>query len=360
MAAQEPMTWRTRLAVAAAIGVLCQWAVAEGTSTAQAPAVGARTLEPIAASPHAYFESLRARPEHYRSWSLRDQTELDHLTNFGTSRYFTYAPASDASTTPQDGAKFYKPADDRIGSDSDSIPGNQQLRMPVGLDGGTILITWDFWYGREFKQNIGRLANYKTFQLRQGNAGERTGRLFWTHMNRFRSELAADEISRVFESLSSAGLPLPPGILDREPLRPAGDEAIGGNVFAVKMATWTRYWMEVALSVPASDPRWLPWKALNSQAMTLSGTWHMLSLWMADEHTNPVRIIHRVPWATRGTHIASFDFEFNTSAAPQAQDGPLVGYGRNVAVLLNYQLPPRPESDARIFMRPAPGAYARR
>jgi hypothetical protein len=319
----------------------------------QAAGFIARDLPSIHEPPHAYFEQLRSLPEHFAHWSLRDQQQLDELTNLGTSRYFTYTFPADEYGFAQDGAKFFKPVDDRLGAGSDSIPGNQQLRMPLQIESGSVLITWDFWYGPEFRHNIGRLANYKTFQVRQGNGTKENGRLLWTHVNRFREGLAADEMSKVFESLSAAGLPFPPGVSDREPLTPPGIGALGGNVFGIKTGRWTRYWIEIALSVPATDPRWREWKSLNSQSMTLSGSWHMLSLWIADENTDPVRIIHRVPWATRGTHLSSFDFEFNTSSTPPAQTGPLIGYGRNVVVLHNYRLPEPPEADARVFVRPA-------
>src|SRR5688572_13434647 len=53
---------------------------------------------------HDYFNSLVALKEHFRSWSLRDQTQLDGLTNLGTSSYFTYAFGSDGYSAPQDGA----------------------------------------------------------------------------------------------------------------------------------------------------------------------------------------------------------------------------------------------------------------
>jgi hypothetical protein len=312
----------------------------------------ARDLKPISGTAHDYFNALTKIREHFASWSLRDQQQLDGLTGPRKSNYFTYSPTSDTYARRQDGAKFYKPVDDKIGTESDSIPGNQQLRMPIGIDRGSVLITWDFWYGPEFRHNVGRVVNYKTFQIRQGDGASRSGGRWWTLLNRFNARLADDEFARAFDSLNRSGFPLPPGAVDRKPIAPAGAGAVGGEAFAVKYGKWTRYWVEIALSVPADDPRWNDWKSLSDGTKKLTGTWHMISLWMADESTDPVRILYRVPWRMKASHVASFDFEFNTSTKPPAQKGPLVGYGRNVIVLKDYQLPQKPESDTRIFVRP--------
>jgi hypothetical protein len=79
----------------------------------------------------------------------------------------------------------------------------------------------------------------------------------------------------------------------------------------------------------------------------------MASVWIADQNRNPVAVMFRAPvgWTGDG-RIERFDFEFNTSDEAPAQAGPLVGYGRNVVVLHNYQLPNAPLNDPLIFKRP--------
>jgi hypothetical protein len=299
---------------------------------------------------HEYFNSLVKLREHFRSWSLRSQPQLDELAPLGRSSYFTYVFGSDPYSTPQDGAKFYKSADDQLGRSSDSIPGNQQLRMPLRVDKGSLLITWDFWYGPEFRQNIDpkKLDAYKTFQLRQG------GDVWWTHLNHFTRRGGSDEVAKVYDAVTGRRGELPAGISRLKPIQPTGEGALGARAFGVKYGVWTRYWLEVHLHVPADDPRWNSWKSTGPVARTLTGTWHMGSLWVADETRDPQRIIYRVPLTITASDMSSFDFEFNTSNKPPSQDGPLIGYGRNVVVLQNYVLPSIPEDDPRIFVRPLP------
>jgi PKD repeat protein len=312
---------------------------------------------------HAYFESLQALPEHHASWGLRSQSELDDLVNAPPSSYFTFSPSTDSYPQAQDGAKFYKPVDDRLGFGSDSIPGNQQLKMPIGINTGTILICWDFWYGEEFRlytragDPLAKLANYKTFQVRQGVSGR-----WWTVKDHFFRADADPEISKITSTLDRNGLPLPPGCSSNDPLEPTGEGAAPRESYPILHSRWTRRWIEIRLNRPAAE--FTEWKALAVEGPTgnsadLTGTWHMLSLWVADEGREAARTLFRVPWQMGGTQsnstVGSFDFEFNTSCnPPPCQTGPLIGYGRNVVVLHNYALPTvDPEADADIFQKPS-------
>jgi hypothetical protein len=293
---------------------------------------------------HDYFKALVALPEHVRSWSLRDQAQLNGLAKLGTSNYFTYVFGSDSYSNPQDGAKFYKPVNENVGARSDSIPGNQQLRMPIQIGSGSVMVTWDFWFGPEFRTNIGNIDNYKIFQHRQ-----RDDSRWWTHVVRFKNASAPNEVATPYDTLSAGRLNIP-GLTKSKPYTPSGAGALGANSYAVNASVWTRWWSLVEFDVPSSDSRWDAWKSQSPAAAQLSGTWDMVSLWVADEQRDAVRLLYRVP-ASVDTQLASFDFEFNTSNRP-SQTGPLVGYGRNVVVLHNYKFPTAPESDQRIFVRP--------
>jgi hypothetical protein len=322
------------------------------------PAIDPESIPPApcggSCNQHAYFNSLVTLPQRYRAYHLRAQSQLDVLTNAGVSNYFRYVYGADPHPMSQDAAKFYKPTDDQIGTESDSVPGNQQLRMPIGLSSGTLLITWDFFYGPEFRTNIGTILNYKTFQIRQGVDGR-----WWTHVNRWVRAESPAEVSRVVQAMTGGSENAPPGFTRTQPgLEPEGPGTAGYESYPIHHSKWTRYWVEIRLNQP--DSQFLEWKALqspgfNGNSVNLSGAYHMLSMWVADEHRGPTRLLYRVPWfmaASANSSIGSFDFEFNTSSVPGGQAGPLIGYGRNVVVLHNYPLPAVPESDGRIFVRP--------
>jgi len=110
----------------------------------------------------------------------------------------------------------------------------------------------------------------------------------------------------------------------------------------------------IRFSVAANDSSWDAWKGQSAPAATLSGTWHQISLAIADEDRDPEWLLYKVPWVNTANMpaLTTFDFEFNTSTVPPAQDGALIGYGRNVAVLHNYSLPSDPLTDTDIFQKP--------
>jgi hypothetical protein len=185
---------------------------------------------------HAYFDSLVGLPQHLCNWSLRDQARLNAITNSGVSDYFTYAPSLDSHPFKQDGAKFFKPVDDQIGTRSDSIPGNKQLKMPIKILDGSVLITWDFWYGHEFIANRGTVGGYKIWQHRQNRAGR-----WWSHTVRFTEAEEPGEVGRSFDTLSVGQLNIP-GVTKDEPYTPTGAGAKAGRTYGVYAGRWTRYW----------------------------------------------------------------------------------------------------------------------
>ena len=82
----------------------------------------------------------------------------------------------------------------------------------------------------------------------------------------------------------------------------------------VKAETWTRYW--VLIEQRADD-------------------WDLMSLWVADENNDAVKIIDRLQFAVKGT-LHAFWLEYNTSSKGKgAALGERVGYARNVAMLRN-------------------------
>ena len=111
-------------------------------TTASGPATECRTAahesEAAARTRYAYFNSLISRPDCLAAFSLRDRAELEHLPTGGKSEKkqpITYDPEMDA-------ARITIAA--RVSTDS------QQKLLPIQAHAGSLLITWDFRFDRNF------------------------------------------------------------------------------------------------------------------------------------------------------------------------------------------------------------------
>lgn len=60
---------------------------------------------------HAYFTTLKARPEKVADYSLRDQAQIDKYRQGKIASTVTYDPARDTDPRKQDAAKVFIPAD---------------------------------------------------------------------------------------------------------------------------------------------------------------------------------------------------------------------------------------------------------
>lgn len=315
-------------------------------------------IPPVGGARHAYFDSLVRRSEHFCNYSLRSQPQLDALVGDPVATYFTYSPDSDTYPDKQDAAKFLRPA-----GGSSSIPGPQQLRMPIGasLSSGSVLITWDWWWGKEFQSNRGGVNHYKMFQVMID------GHAWWTLMANLAWANTGDagEVTKVSDEFRSGKLAS--GMVTGSPFSPAGEGAAdqrnrSGSQHGQKHGTWTRYWIEVNMLQPPSaftdwSKAYLGGRAVSLNPDDPEGRWHMVSLWTADENRPARRLLYRVPvnWnAGLGwkPHVSLFRFEMNTSQPPLSLTGPLIGYGRNVVILHNYKLPAVAETDTYLFQKP--------
>src|SRR5688572_24362708 len=108
-----------RIVVSTAGVVLLFYALIPG------PITSATALE----SPHGYFDALVNRPEHWKSYSLRDQRQLQTRENGGYAHCnacplaVTYDPTNDPDPRRQDAAKVVIPAN------RNSLP--NQVRVPM-------------------------------------------------------------------------------------------------------------------------------------------------------------------------------------------------------------------------------------
>jgi hypothetical protein len=250
---------------------------------------------------------------------------------------------------------------------SDSIPTKQQLRMPLRIASGSVLISWDFYFTPEWRTNVADLSSYKIFKIQSGT-GVSGG--WWTLLSHLAKRTDGATIGPYHSGISGGSGGHGDGVTSGKPFAPTGVGAQPANTFQLQHSVWTRFWVEIqTFQPPSAFTEWnstycKPGTTSNPCAGTAgtqigpnpddpAGRWHMASVWIADQNRNPVAVMFRAPvgWTGDG-RIERFDFEFNTSDEAPAQAGPLVGYGRNVVVLHNYQLPNAPLNDPLIFKRP--------
>lgn len=309
-------------------------------------------------SAHAYFDTLVQRPEHYCNWSLRSQAQLDSLVGDPVATNFSYSPSTDFYADKQDAAKFVL-----LPGGPSSLPAKQQLHLVFkpSLTSGSILITWDWYWGREFRENRGAVNHYKMFQVMMGGHG------WWTLMSTFdwASPTDTKQVGMAADSFRAGTLA--DGAIQREPWTPSGpgtpdQRNKSGSQYPQLHSVWTRYWIEIKMLQPPSaftewSQTYLNGAPLGPNLNDPEGRWHMVSLWMADEKRDARRLLYRVPINYDGNAgwnpwISRFRFELNTSQPANSLTGPLIGYARNMVVLHNYELPAVAESDTFIFRRP--------
>jgi hypothetical protein len=292
--------------------------------------------------PHAYFASLVRRPDCYRAFSLRDAAQVREYTHSKRRpEYVSYDPSKDQDPRRQDAAKITIPAG------KVSLP--NQVRLPIGTaDGVATLVTWDAWFGAEFHRDNFGVANYKTFQF-----ASPADRIWFEVRTRFKQDEArnarqagsrqrarkanAGRAGRKADAeLSDPPADAPPaqgaartakggldlGVVDARAYGSKG-QTLGPNVarsaplapqagsFTVRAETWTRYW--VLIEQRAND-------------------WDLVSLWVADENHDAVRLIDRLQLSVKRS-VESFWLEYNTSSRPREGLGERVAYVRNVVML---------------------------
>jgi len=337
----------------------------------------ARAGSVAAAGAHDYFDTLVARSDHWKSYSLRShQQMLDYRHTAARRMDVTYDPANDSYYKRQDAAKVTIPefsgfselklpmtadattvtltaADSlmssalsdgramRIGSEIVTVVRQSgvgikdgvvtvlrgqhgtaaaahaagvaamgsvtsllnQLRLPVATqDGYSYLLTWDAWFGPEFDFDNAGIGNYKTFLMGAPN--------YWLQIDTRFSEAPGPDIGMLGGRGNRGGRPWAEaygeGVTSETPLLPQAGR------FNVRPATWTRYWVLIDQRVGDHDP---------------------VTLWVADEGRDAVKIFDRLPMNVPGS-IAQFILEFNTSTNDlQPGRGALVAYVRNWVAL---------------------------
>jgi hypothetical protein len=361
---RTPRIVRTILACAGATTIVCAlWLGARPLAETTGCAPTRSSAQASDRKAHAYFESLAARSDCYKAFSLRDAAQVhEHSVSKSRPQSVTYDPANDPDPRRQDAAKIV------VAANKASL--SNQIRLPIGTsDGTTTLVTWDVWFGKEFQFANTGVGQYKTFQFsspgdrlwcevrtkfRQDEARNTRRAQTVAHGGKSRAgkdvRMDGDQAAatgqtaepprqeppgggkgknrRHAEAPSQAkandrgsldigvvdvraygasGVMLGPNVLKGAPLAPQAGS------FTIRAETWTRYWMLI-------DQR--------------ADDWDLVSLWVADENHDPVQLVDRRQLNVKRS-VDLFWVEFNTSGHARNGSGERVGYIRNVVMLRN-------------------------
>lgn len=253
---------------------------------------------------HDYFAELAGREDALCVYSLRDQTQLDQYVNGQPpSDSVTYDTGNDTYRAPQDAAKIFLPENTK------SI---HAVKLPLNVVSGTVLVTWDAWWGREFIDepipfvderggNRPGMTTHKTFTIRSNNKK-------WLEI---RTHYGA-------EPPYVGGVDLRPYSALGPNTRTGPGDRIEPKVgsFLIAAETWTRYWLEV-------DVR--------------SNGFERVSLWVGDETRAAVQLYDRIemeldPGTIRfDGALGDFWLEYNSSAPRRGPS--LTAYVRNLVAL---------------------------
>jgi hypothetical protein len=278
------------------------------------PRTGATALT---SGSYSYYDSLISRSDCLRAYSLRQAWMLKTRQNGGYSVansrpvMVTYDPATDTYPQRQDAAKIVIP------NTGNSL--TNQVRLPIPSHGrNSLFVTWDVWFGKEYKYDVHNIASHKIWQ-------------FGSPKDRIHTEL------RTRYSLAPAGnIAVIDGrqYPDGEDLSnpPLYKYAVGPNItkystlaprlgtFVVRPETWTRLF--AYFKAPAASDGW--WE---------------YSVWAADAQAGPVLIYDRlyIKPSPDVNEWKDFWLEYNTSTTLERSNRPdrptLVAYARNVVML---------------------------
>lgn len=327
---------------------------------------------PSTGNPHAHFEALAARPDCLRSYSMRSQAQLNSLVKQPPSIFWAYDPANDTHPLKQDACKMWKPprkdfrswpalvnhphptinSIDDSGDESVFLP----LRLPIQVSGGSLTLTWDFWWGHEFQSHRGTVNAWKAFFLMThptspSGDGSKVFELLHEVLGSAILDPAKGDIS-IHHSDMGENNGRAPGVIDDDPFHPTGLGAAPLRTFRTLGDRWTRYLFELQMNVAGSA--FVEWQALTGHDLT-GGTYDRASLWIWDETRDPTRVIYRVPVVRDYPYLNTFRFAFDTSTHNLdggGLTGPILAYARNVVALTNATVN---EGDPLLFARPIAG-----
>jgi hypothetical protein len=259
---------------------------------------------------YAYFDALSNRADCLAAYHMRTQEQLDSIQTGAKDspkkQPVTYDAKIDAALF-----KMYAP----------STTDSQQKILQVPLTGNSLMLTWDFRFNEGFRwKDTTYVARHKTWRLDAADAQA------WLAMKTDYAYAAnkGKGLAEVFMSVPSTKF-LAPGATRgvREIPEPRLAE------FFIEADRWARVWWLIEdLDKPVCH----------------------VSVWMADEVRDAIRLYDRLPIHTtpKGLHPGWFRFEYDTSGDQAANPIEMQSWNRNFVLLQSSST----LSTASLFQRP--------
>ncbi len=248
-----------------------------------------------AANSHAYFGTLLSRQDCFAAYSLRQQSELDSVATASKrsdkKRPVVYDPQQDAARV-----EIYAPS-------SSDIKGKM---LPIGLNSGSMLLTWEFKFDENFRfTKNGNVARHKTWRINPGPwLAIRTDYKHASNQGKFAELLFSMPAKRFLGPGTRRGAPGWFG----EMLQPQR------ATFYFEPNTWVRAWIFV--------------EDLDKDVC-------YLSVWAADEKRDPVQLYDKIALIPNANGLGNFQIEYDTSGDNATNPKEMHSWNRNVVVLHN-------------------------
>jgi hypothetical protein len=313
------------------------WALASciGVAAQQLPAptspTNVRLVQPPTAT-HAYFTEL-SRRSGATVYSLRDNAQLTLYSQRPRDTFYLWP--NDPDPRRQDAAKVVIPSDGTgIKSETNRNSLHQvRLPMPVMELGRSYLVTWDAWYGQEWRHTVSGIPAHKAFQFDGPDRLGGQAKIWWEVHHKYQptgtdppgaGDIArlsvrhyASPMRQIFDG-TWVGVPVGPNVSSGST---SVTPATPYRQFNVRPERWVRHWQLIEYGM---DPE--PWRS------DPPGT--LMSLWVADEDRQPLQVYDRLQVTLWPPGIRKFWIEFNTSTNEVKVGRPnLIAYVRNIVIL---------------------------
>jgi hypothetical protein len=298
---------------------------------------------------HTYFNALTSRSDHWRSYSLRDQAQLvrySETTREHTTPDVNYIWPNDPDPRRQDAAKLIIPSDGSGVKKDTNRNSIYQVRVPMGgMElGHSYLVTWDAFYGDEWRHPVSGLIAHKAFMLDgpfEPNGGPK---IWWETHHDYRGNKTypvnqAEEVGNLsvryygssWKEIDGKWIGCPAG-----PNVASGSSSFTPTLpyrqWKIQPERWVRHWVLVEYGMDSLTIADYAGGPLTTVSNPPRGT--LMSMWAADEDRDAVQIYNRLQVTLWQPGVREFWIEMNTSTNEVKVGRPnLVAYFRNIVML---------------------------